>query len=192
MPIRTAGFLVIGVILLAAAGPLAAEVKLDIEQIPYSHTYESVQGLTAPTFVIGKDRSCQPLKKVLRLPITVATSGTTSGAISKTDGTKTVYFDKDSARLTPTTKSILDSLDTDMPVSVTGYTCPLGSAKHNRQLAEKRARAVAHYLRIRGVTLTTVLGKGGCCFVDGDFEKSRRVEIQPETSRKRGGLNEKG
>lgn len=74
----------------------------------------------------------------------------------------TVYFAKNSAELTDKAINILDAMDINVPVSVTGYTCPLGPAAFNRRLAQKRAFAVANYLRGRGLTVTSVKGKGGC------------------------------
>jgi OOP family OmpA-OmpF porin len=177
MCVRVGRTLAFALTLLSVAAPLAAEVGLDIAQMPYSYRYEYARGLIAPTFLICKDSSYQPLIKVPRPTITVTASRTMPKAVGK----KTVYFGKDSAQLTQKALAVLDSVDADVPVSITGYTCPLGSVKHNRQLAEKRARAVAHYLRQRGVRVSTVQGKGGCCFVNCDVEKSRRVVIEPET-----------
>lgn len=178
MRLRVGRILVFALTLLSVAAPLAAEVGLGIAQMPYSYRYEYAWGLIAPTFLICKDSSYEPLIKVPRARITV----TASRVMPKAIGKKTVYFGKDSAQLTQKAKAVLDSVGVDAPVSITGYTCPLGSAEHNRQLAEKRARAVAYYLRQRSVTVRTVQGKGGCCFVNCDLEKSRRVVIQPETS----------
>ena len=178
MRLRVGRILVFVLTLLSAAAPLAAELKLGIAQMQYSYRYEYARGLIGPTFLICKARSHQPLLEAPRPGITV----TASRAMSKAVGKKTLYFNKDSAQLTQKAMAVLDSVGAGVPVSVTGYTCPLGSTEHNRRLAEKRARAVAYYLRKRGVTVSTFQGKGGCCFVDGDPEKSRRVVIQPQTS----------
>lgn len=177
MRVRAGRILVFALTVLSVAAPLPAEVGLGIAQMPYSYRYEYARGLIAPTFLICKDSSYEPLIKVPRPTITV----TASRAMSKTVGKKTVYFGKDSAQLTQKAKAVLNSVGVDVPVSITGYTSPLGSGEYNRQLAEKRARAVAYYLRQRGVRVSTVQGKGGCCFVNCDLEKSRRVVIQPET-----------
>lgn len=177
MRVRVERILVFALTLLPVAAPLPAEVGLGIAQMPYSYRYEYARGLIAPTFLICKDGSYQPLIKIARPTITV----TASRAMPKAVGKNTVYFGKDSAELTHKAMAVLDSVDADFPVSITGYTCPLGSVKHNRQLAEKRARTVAHYLRQRGVRVSTVQGKGGCCFLNCDLEKSRRVVIEPET-----------
>ena len=178
MRVRVGRILAFALTLLSLAAPLASEARLGIAQMPYSYRYEYARGLIAPTFLICEDSSYQPLIKVPRPTITV----TASRAMPKAVGKKTVYFGKDSAQLTQKAKTVLDSVGVDVPVSITGYTCPLGSAEHNRQLAEKRARAVAYYLRERGVRVRAVRGKGGCCFVNCDLEKSRRVVIQPKTS----------
>jgi len=157
---------------------MPVEAKLDIAEMPYLYRYQYARGLLAPTFVICRAGSYQPLKKALRPGITITASVTSEGV-----GKKTVYFARDSAELTHEAKVVLDAARTGVPVYVTGYTCPLGTPEHNQRLAEKRARAVADYLRRRGVTITSAHGKGGCCFVNCDLKKDRRVVIQPETSR---------
>lgn len=96
-----------------------------------------------------------------------------------------VYFAKGSAELTDKATDILDAVDIETPVSITGYTCPLGPAELNRRLAQKRAFAVADYLRNRGLTVTTVKGKGGCSFLDCNLEKNRRVIIKRQTLTKK-------
>jgi outer membrane protein OmpA-like peptidoglycan-associated protein len=180
MRVRVGTILVFALTAFSVPSALAAEAGLGVAQMAYSYCYEYARGLIAPTFLICKDAPDQPLAKTPRPRITL----TASRDILKAVGKKTVYFDKDSAQLTQKARAVLDSVDVAIFVSVTGYTCPLGSAEHNRQLAEKRARAVAYYLRRRGVRVSAVQGKGGCCFVNGDPEKSRRVVIEPETSDK--------
>lgn len=182
MRVRVGRMLVLALTLLSARAPLAAEAGLSIAQMPHSYRYEYARGLVGPTFLICKASSYEPLIKAPRSRVTISASG--MGSMQKGVGKKTVYFDKDSAQLTHKAKAVLDSAGVGVPVSVTGYTCPLGSREHNRQLAKKRARAVAYYLRKRGVTVRTVQGKGGCDFLNCDLEKSRRVVIQPETTRR--------
>jgi hypothetical protein len=167
--------LTLALFLLAVSMPV--EAKLDIAEMPYLYRYQYARGLLAPTFVICGAGSYQPLKKALSPGITI-TASVTSEAVGK----KTVYFARDSAEVTHEAKAVLDSISIDVPVSVTGYTCPLGTPEHNQRLAEKRARAVADYLCRRGLTITSAHGKGGCCFVNCDLKKNRRVVIQPKTS----------
>ncbi len=65
-------------------------------------------------------------------------------------------------------------------LSVTGYTCDLGSKGHNDVLAVKRAEAVAGYLRKSGLHAMRVTGTGTCCYVTKDPGKrylNRRVEV---------------
>jgi OmpA-OmpF porin, OOP family len=66
-------------------------------------------------------------------------------------------------------------------LSVTGYTCDLGSKAHNDILARKRAGAVAAYLRKAGVYPSLVTGVGKCCYATKDPDKrslNRRVEVR--------------
>lgn len=169
---------VLALALFLSAVSMPVEAKLGIAEIPYLYRYQCARGLLAPTFVICRAGSQQVLKKALRPEITI-TASVTSDAVGK----KTVYFTRDSAKLTDDAKAVLDAIRIGVPVSVTGYTCPLGTPEHNQRLAKKRARAVADYLRGRGVTIKIAHGKGGCCFVNCDLKKNRRVVIQPETSR---------
>jgi outer membrane protein OmpA-like peptidoglycan-associated protein len=68
-----------------------------------------------------------------------------------------VYFDSDSSRLPQTSQQSLDRLAECLKsrqadhATVVGQTDPTGTAQHNEQLGMARARAVADYLRTRGV-----------------------------------------
>lgn len=71
--------------------------------------------------------------------------------------TRTVYFDFDSARLTPAARAKLDSLvdiikssTTVGSVSIVGYADRIGSSDYNYRLSQRRARAVQDYLASRG------------------------------------------
>jgi outer membrane protein OmpA-like peptidoglycan-associated protein len=64
------------------------------------------------------------------------------------------------------------------PVSVTGYTCRLGSGEYNQKLALKRAVTVANAIKKQGIRIGSVTGKAGCCYIsDTDPAQNRRVEI---------------
>lgn len=69
-----------------------------------------------------------------------------------------VYFDTDSAELGPRTRAALDTLadcydSTQLrSIDVIGHADPRGTDAYNDDLAMRRARAVAAYLRDRGVT----------------------------------------
>jgi outer membrane protein OmpA-like peptidoglycan-associated protein len=62
-------------------------------------------------------------------------------------------------------------------VSILGYTCSIGTAKHNQRLSKRRAAAVASLLRSKGVEIGQVGGKGACCAVSDVKKFNRRVEI---------------
>ena len=68
-----------------------------------------------------------------------------------------VYFDSDSARLDQGSRNRLDTVAECMKrrevdhATIVGQTDPSGSAQHNQDLGLERARAVAEYLRGRGV-----------------------------------------
>lgn len=63
-------------------------------------------------------------------------------------------------------------------VSVTGYTCWLGSDEYNRKLALNRAKTVGDIIKQAGIQVRSVTGKSKCCFIsDTDPAKNRRVEI---------------
>lgn len=173
---RISKIIVLWLCLVSVPATVQAEPALSIVQKPYSYRYEYAQGLVAQTFVISKTAPYQGLIKAYtpRLAITTRT-GSTMRSMQEV-----VYFAKNSAELSDKAIDILNAIDTS--VSVTGYTCPLGSAEFNRKLAQKRASAVADYLRSRGLTITTVKGKGGC-FVNCDLEKNRRVIVKRLTKK---------
>jgi outer membrane protein OmpA-like peptidoglycan-associated protein len=91
----------------------------------------------------------------------------------RTEGT--VYFDLDSCSLKESEKLKLDSLDRSKSYEIVGYTCDLGSKRHNDSLALRRALAVKDYLGVEG----KVQGRGKCCYADKkDRAMNRRVEVK--------------
>jgi len=172
--------LILSFLCIAAVTPARAGERLTVQQLPYSYSYEFARGVIGPTFLITRPMPTRPLVRAAGGKVAVAVSlrQTNKGKQKQTDIT-VVYFDLDSAELKPEAKALLDSIDTAFPVSVTGYTCPLGTRKHNTILAKKRAYAVANYLRRRGVRVVNTTGKGGCCFIDlNNLAKNRRVIIR--------------
>lgn len=69
-----------------------------------------------------------------------------------------VSFGFDSAELTDETKEVLDKVAG--VVNVVAYASPEGTADYNKALSERRAEAVAEYLRAKGVTVEDVTGLG--------------------------------
>lgn len=86
------------------------------------------------------------------------TQPNTSGATATAGACEpAVYFDTDSARLDATSRERLDTVAECMKrrqvdhATIVGQTDPSGSEKHNQELGLERAKAVAEYLRGRGV-----------------------------------------
>lgn len=93
----------------------------------------------------------------------------------------TVNFGLNSSSLDRDDLDLLNKIPHNIKVKVTGYTCSIGKEAYNDKLSRSRAEAVANYLQSRGVTLTTVIGKGECCPVSTtDLSKNRRVVIEEE------------
>jgi len=162
-----------------------AETRLNISKMLYSYNYEYAQGLLASTFVISRRSKNTSLIRMLQVNLAIKVPmvpgrKTIIKSNEKPEKIKTIYFDFDSAELTQKAKKLLDSVTQDKQykiLSVTGYTCPQGTAAHNRQLADKRAQAAAQYLHARGITVNNVTGKEGC-YIECSLSENRRVDIQ--------------
>lgn len=94
----------------------------------------------------------------------------------------TVYFRFGSERLNAVEKKKLDKIVAAIPsgddVAINGYTCIIGKNKYNQKLSERRARAVASYLKAKGARISKVKGKGKCCQVsETNKSLNRRVEL---------------
>ena len=80
-----------------------------------------------------------------------------------------VLFARNSAELDTTAKTTLDKISGT--VKIVAYASPEGSDTYNKKLSQRRANAVADYLRGKGVTVTEAYGAG----VNGNT--SNRVAI---------------
>ena len=69
-----------------------------------------------------------------------------------------VMFEKNSAKLEEPAKSDLDKVSGT--VKVVAYASPEGSDDYNKELSQRRANAVADYLRAKGVTVIEAYGAG--------------------------------
>lgn len=69
-----------------------------------------------------------------------------------------IFFAQNSYELTPAAKEVLNNISGI--VDVTGFASPEGTSEYNLNLSEKRANAVANYLRNNGVTVDNVTGLG--------------------------------
>lgn len=75
-----------------------------------------------------------------------------------------VAFAKNSYELTESAKDILDQIPIEVTVDIIGTASPEGTEKYNQTLSEKRAEAVAEYLKANHVKVDKVVGIG----TDGD------------------------
>lgn len=69
-----------------------------------------------------------------------------------------VYFAYNSDVLTSDAKATLDNVSGT--VKVNAYASPEGTKKYNKDLSQRRANAVANYLRGKNVTVTEIVGLG--------------------------------
>lgn len=96
----------------------------------------------------------------------------------------TVSFRFGSAEISVVEKKRLDEIVAGLPagaeLSVTGYTCSIGTKTYNMGLSERRAKAVAKYLRTKKAAVKHVEAKGECCPVSTDKKLNRRVKIEKE------------
>ena len=74
------------------------------------------------------------------------------------DKTHVVVFAQNSSELTPEAKAVLNNVSGT--VNVVASASPEGTSDYNKKLSEKRANAVANYLKGRGVKVNTVTGVG--------------------------------
>lgn len=112
---------------------------------------------------------------------------------------RTVYFDFNSAGLTPAAKTKLNALVAALKssgakqVNVVGYTDTIGATSYNDRLSKLRATAVASYLKKKGVGvkkgkfevrgLGETASQSSCSDVQGNALKAclwrdRRVEVE--------------
>lgn len=94
----------------------------------------------------------------------------------------TVLFRFDSDNLSVDEKHKLDRIVATLPgeteLIATGYACTVGTKVYNQNLSEKRAMAVAGYLKSKGLNVAHE-AKGECCPTSTTNKKlNRRVEIE--------------
>ena len=101
-------------------------------------------------------------------PATGDTGQTTAAqsASSALPSLGTVHFDTDQATLTPEDQATLDRAAAAMKsnagahLRVEGYTDSTGSDTHNQTLSQRRAMAVADYLKEKGIEGSRLTGAG--------------------------------
>lgn len=94
------------------------------------------------------------VEKVVEVPVTNAS------AVATVNGTTVIYFALNSAVLNDNAKATLDKLAADGTFEVRGYASIDGSASYNKALSQRRADAVAAYLKSKGATVKSAEGLG--------------------------------
>ncbi len=179
--------------------PLASHAT-DIRQRPFSYSFEAVVAKESDQFVVCSD--C-PDNRLSRLPMTpklalrltaplnpdVPNTPVTQQQVQSTKAQANVkqvrlvpiQFDFDSAKLSIPEREKLNGLLANLPrnstLDVTGFTCTIGRSNYNEELSIRRANHVAEIIKINGLNVGTVEGKGKCCPVSTDKRLNRRVEI---------------
>ncbi|MDD2899310.1 MAG: OmpA family protein [Desulfuromonadaceae bacterium] len=179
--------------------PLASHAT-DIRQRPFSYSLEAAVAKADDQFVVCSDcldnrLSRMPVAPKLALRISApstpevpATPETQKVQTTNKDqsGVKQVrlvpiQFDFDSAKLSIPEREKLNGLLANLPRSstldVTGFTCTIGRSDYNEELSIRRANHVAEIIKINGLNVGTIEGKGKCCPVSNEKRLNRRVEI---------------
>lgn len=171
----------------------------DIRQRPFSYSLEAVLAKEDDQFVVCSDcpdnqLSRMPMSPKLALRMTTplkqevfatrevqqARSPKPQAAIKQVRHIP-IQFDFDSAKLSRPERDKLNGLLANLPRSstfdVTGFTCTNGRSDYNEELSIRRANHVAEIIKINGLNVGTVEGKGKCCPVSNEKRLNRRVEI---------------
>lgn len=98
-----------------------------------------------------------------------------------------MFFEKDSAHLTPDDQAALDRYAANYaaagltdPVTVEGWASVEGDANHNQTLAGQRAKAAADYLASKGIAKVSGHGNGPTPQFGKDLESNRRAVLSPK------------
>jgi len=172
----------------------------EIHQRPFSYAYEAARAQENDAFVVCSNcpddqlsilpatpklalrlssGEARPVQTVIKKSEVKPESNLEKGCVSCL--LDTIHFPFDSAEITEKERSRLDELIRSIPVSgavnLSGYTCDLGTSSHNMGLSLRRAKGVASYLKVKGISVGKVEGLGKCCPVSNDRHFNRRVEI---------------
>ena len=92
-----------------------------------------------------------------------------------------VKFSFDSDKIKQGEKKSLKRLAATIPtgrkVTVTGYTCDIGTSRYNKKLSRRRAQHVADFLKKEGAQVAEVEGRGASDPVSSDRRENRRVQV---------------
>lgn len=96
------------------------------------------------------------------------------------------FFEFDSYALTPSVKNDLEALvklvkgESFWKVDIVGLADPTGDAGYNFQLSQKRAQAIANYLKASGINSNSIIkieGLGSGTSEDAGLVENRRVDV---------------
>lgn len=160
----------------------------EIRKMNYQYSYTDIvtDFNSDRVFVICED--CSPARRLKRTPIqplSIRLSVDFPDKQSVLGTIITIYFGfdkhdittKDEKKLTQAIAALREINPEKTEIRVVGYTDNIGSEKYNALLALKRAKAVASFLRSRGIAPSIVKGRGKCCYISDDRRFNRRVEI---------------
>lgn len=99
-------------------------------------------------------------EELAKKPDTVTIIKTTAPVVIAPVNPVTIFFAKGSADLTTESQRVLDEVEKKFAYSVEGFASPEGTEEFNNDLSQRRAEAVANYLRARNVKVVNVKGRG--------------------------------
>lgn len=195
---------------------IIAAMLMVVDPAVKNTAHETVTVLPAQNFVLCEDNCFQPtpkekkivLKRIEKPAYSMSFSKINDYLKTKAEGAATsriksdtvsrsivlmphtVYFDLDSAIISEKEKvKILDWIGKNKAVryEVSGYTCQLGTEKHNQSLSEKRADSVRKYLEdnLKSLSVSvTAKGMGMGHYISiKDYALNRRAEIKAISDR---------
>jgi len=109
---------------------------------------------------LSECESREPVEKIVVKEVPVPTTAAVATASEDKIVEYIVMFAKNSYELTSEAKNVLDNVSSSKSVSIVGLASPEGTEKYNLELSQKRADAVADYLKNRGLTVSSAVGKG--------------------------------
>jgi len=167
-----------------------------VEQRDYSFKMEITQDVKTETFLIGEFSAVKHprppaavtagVKNKRQLTLRMSQAQNTNQSIKAA----VVLFDLASSQLPQEEKekiimSLQHKISKSMALTVTGFTCDLGSQAANDRLAQQRADVVGKLLKENGYHVSTVTGKGRQGYITDNPQMrhlNRRVEIRIDKS----------
>lgn len=154
-------------------------------------TAEAMAMLADARKLAAEAEGCQPPPRAAAPPPPPAPAPAPAAPPPKDISLKWVYFDYDSAILTPQTTAILDETvrtlkeNPNINVELSGHTDGRGTDSYNLRLSQKRVENVKKYLTSKGISAsrlkTVALGKAKPVALNTTEEgraQNRRVEIR--------------